>query len=108
VLPSCAGFMRRLFNCFSRRCFSGAFERGAKVHCRRGGQKRALRVMDSQPLLMDQRVLQEQQAQNHNSTEWAGTGEKLEEIIAPFRRRRGVALPQDRGRKRAVVRGLLG
>ncbi len=41
--------------------------------------------MDSQPLVTDQKVLQEQQAQNHHSTEWSGAGEKLEQITASRR-----------------------
>jgi hypothetical protein len=80
VLPSCAGFMRRLFNCSQGVAFQGLLN-AAKVRCRRVGQKRALRVMDSQPLLTDQKVLQEQQEQqeqSHHSTEWSGGGEKLE------------------------------
>ena len=47
--------------------------------------------MDSQPLVTDQKVLQEQQAQTHHSTEWSGAGEKLEKITASFAAERAIS-----------------
>jgi hypothetical protein len=79
----------------------GGFARGLKLRCPPLGAEKGVAGVDSRPLSTEQKVLPEQQTQNHHNTEWSGAGEKLEQIRANFAGAAQVAQAPGRNARRS-------